>query len=59
MAAVAVLAFLTGLALDPFKTLVANWVEQPARHHASLRAHASRLNAAVESAVPTDAGQRS
>lgn len=37
-AAVAALAFLAGLVLDPFKTLVANWIEQPARHQASLRA---------------------
>jgi len=37
-AAVAALAFLAGLVLDPFNALVANWVEQPARHQASLRA---------------------
>ena len=38
-ACVALVAFLAGLLLDPFKTIVTDWVEQPGRQYASLRTH--------------------
>jgi hypothetical protein len=38
-AGVASLAFLAGLLLDPFKSIVTDWVEQPARQYASLWVH--------------------